>query len=266
MFDSPNFLRLVVDLPSSKATPLSAETRLLSPELQLSQLINFLPAENPFAFVRGGSGIIGFGEALRLTANGSDRMSKLAEAWRETVAFASVTNDLSWPGSGLVAFGSIAFADDSEAESILVVPRLVLGSHDGAVWLTEIHLDGESGGESGGKADWSKIFTDHTGAPHEFSADLHPGLITPERFTLNVETALSELASGDLQKVVLARDVVAELPTSFDIRNVLRALSDSYPTCWIYSVDGTFGASPELLVRVSHGQVSARVLAGTAGR
>jgi menaquinone-specific isochorismate synthase len=31
-------------------------------------------------------------------------------------------------------------------------------------------------------------------------------------------------------------------------------------------VDGTFGASPELLVRVSHGQVSARVLAGTAGR
>ncbi|MEY4367373.1 MAG: hypothetical protein RLZ28_788, partial [Actinomycetota bacterium] len=40
----------------------------------------------------------------------------------------------------------------------------------------------------------------------------------------------------------------------------------SYPTCWIYSVDGTFGASPELLVRVSHGQVSARVLAGTAGR
>jgi menaquinone-specific isochorismate synthase len=31
-------------------------------------------------------------------------------------------------------------------------------------------------------------------------------------------------------------------------------------------VAGNFGASPELLVRVSHGQVSARVLAGTAAR
>jgi menaquinone-specific isochorismate synthase len=235
---------------------------LLSPEVKISQIINFLPAEDPLAFVRDGSGIIGFGEALRLTAKGPDRMSQLAQQWRETAAAATVTNRLSWPGTGLVAFGSIAFADDSEAESILVVPRLVLGSHDGEVWLTEIRVDGETGGD----ADWSEIFSDHTGSPHEFSATLQPGQISPEHFTLNVEAALAELAAGALQKVVLARDVVAELPASFDIRNVLRQLSETYPTCWIYSVDGTFGASPELLVRVAHGQVSARVLAGTAGR
>jgi menaquinone-specific isochorismate synthase len=266
LFDSPNFLRLVVDLPSLNSTPLSAETRRLSPQVKISQLINFLPAESPLAFVRGGSGIIGFGETIRLTATGPDRMSQLAQQWRETVSAASVTNTLAWPGTGLVAFGSVAFADDSAAESVLIVPRLILGSHDGEVWLTEIHLDGESDGEYGVAVDWADIFSDNTGATHEFSADLHSGLITPERFTLNVEAALSELADGSLQKVVLARDVVAELPKSFDIRNVLRSLSDSYPTCWIYSVDGTFGASPELLVRVSHGQVSARVLAGTAGR
>lgn len=270
MFDSQNFLRLVVDLPSFKAQPLRAETRLLSPDVKISQLINFLPAENPLAFVRGGSGIIGFGEALRLSAKGPERMSQLAEVWRETAAVASVTNNLVWPGSGLVAFGSVAFADDSASESVLIVPRLVLGSHDGEVWLTEIHLDGQPGGQPGDEpredVDWAKIFSDHTGEPHTFSADLHPGQISPEQFTVNVESALGGLAEGALQKVVLARDVVAELPASFDIRNVLRQLSDSYPTCWIYSVDGTFGASPELLVRVSHGQVSARVLAGTAGR
>ena len=264
-----NPFSLVVDLSSLNSASLRAETRRLSPGVKISQLINFLPAESPLAFVRDGSGIIGFGETLRLTASGPDRMSQLAAAWRETVSASQVENELAWPGSGLVAFGSVAFADDSAADSILIVPSLVLGSHDGEVWLTEIHLDGQSGGESveqNGGANWFEVFADHTGEPHEFSADLHSGQISAERFLLNVEAALAELAEGALQKVVLARDAVAELPASFDIRNVLRQLGESYPTCWIYSVDGTFGASPELLVRVSHGQVSARVLAGTAGR
>jgi menaquinone-specific isochorismate synthase len=261
-----NPFSLVVELSSLNSASLRAETRRLSPEVKISQLINFLPAESPLAFVRGGSGIIGFGEALRLAASGPDRMSQLAQAWRETVSASQVDNQLAWPGSGLVAFGSVAFADESAAESILIVPSLVLGSHDGEVWLTEIHLDGQSGGHSGDGANWAEVFSDHTGEPHEFSADLHSGQISADRFLLNVEAALAELAEGALQKVVIARDAVAELPASFDIRNVLRQLGESYPTCWIYSVDGTFGASPELLVRVSHGQVSARVLAGTAGR
>ncbi len=215
--------------------------------------------------MRGGSGIIGFGEALKLTAIGPDRMTELAKAWRQTVATAEVENTLVWPGSGLVAFGSVAFADDSTAESILIVPRLVLGSHDGEVWLTEIQA-ADADGEANIEAEWAKIFSNNSGKPHQFSANLHAGQISPDGFSNNVEAALEALTKGDLKKVVLARDVVADLPADFDIRNVLRQLSDSYPTCWIYNVDGTFGASPELLVRVSHGQVSARVLAGTAGR
>ena len=218
------------------------------------------------AFVRGGSGIIGFGEALRLTASGPNRMAQLASAWRETVAGAEVENPLVWPGSGLVAFGSVAFADDSSAESVLIVPQLVLGSHDGQVWLTKIRGGEQPTVIARDDIDWSQIFSDNTDAAHQFSASLQAGQISPEKFSQNVEAALDELTAGQLQKVVLARDVVAELPDDFDIRNVLRQLSDSYPTCWIYNVDGTFGASPELLVRVSHGQVSARVLAGTAGR
>ena len=72
--------------------------------------------------------------------------------------------------------------------------------------------------------------------------------------------------SSAVEKVVLARDLTSEVDEAFDLRPVLSKLAANYPSCWVYSVDGTFGASPELLVRVSHGQVSARVLAGTAGR
>ncbi len=245
-----------------ETTQLFATTHRLPASVQITQLIDFLPASNPLAFVRGGSGIIGFGEALRLTATGTDRMPALAAAWREVASASEVANPLAWPGTGLVAFGSIAFADDSAAESVLVVPELVLGSHDGQVWLTEIHKAGEPAFDG----DWAKVFESNTGSANETVANLHHGAISGEQFAANVETALQALGAGELQKVVLARDAVAELPANFDIRNVLRQLSGNYQTCWIYHVDGTFGASPELLVRVSHGQVSARVLAGTAGR
>ena len=100
----------------------------------------------------------------------------------------------------------------------------------------------------------------------ETGVELKPGLVTGEGFTAAVSEAVSRISSGELEKVVLARDLVGVAPREFDLRPVLGRLSRQYPTCWVYSVDGTFGASPELLVRVAHGQISARVLAGTAGR
>lgn len=46
----------------------------------------------------------------------------------------------------------------------------------------------------------------------------------------------------------------------------MRALATGYPDVWTYAVDGIIGASPETLVTVSGGTITARVLAGTAPR
>ena len=243
-------------------------TRPLATELAPAQLLDLLPKVDPLAFVRGGTGIIGCGETLRLTATGPDRMQNLANQWRELAAAATQENPLSWPGTGLVAFGSIAFAEDSAAVSTLVVPQMILGCHDGRLWVTEIrNLGSESAEETNrGSLNWAQVFSPAEQSSKANETDLHSGEVSSEKFAANVEQALQELSNGELKKVVLARDVVATLSADFDLRNVLRGLGSSYPTCWIYSVDGMIGASPELLVRVSHGQVSARVLAGTAGR
>jgi menaquinone-specific isochorismate synthase len=37
----------------------------------------------------------------------------------------------------------------------------------------------------------------------------------------------------------------------------------NYPATWVFSVDGLIGATPELLLRLSRGMVTSRVLAGT---
>lgn len=220
------------------------------PEAMRGALVEMLP-ENPTVFVRNGGGIIGFGEALRLSASGPNRISDLADQWRETVAGSLVSDSVNLPGTGLVAFGSIAFDDESSADSVLIVPEVIVGSRDGRMWLTQIE-----------GAKWPAFKPYRENPP----VSLMPGQQSRSGFESSVQSAIDAIMRSAAEKVVLARDLTGAIAGDFDLRPVLAKLAANYPSCWVYSVDGTFGASPELLVRVSHGQVSARVLAGTAGR
>jgi menaquinone-specific isochorismate synthase len=69
-----------------------------------------------------------------------------------------------------------------------------------------------------------------------------------------------------LEKVVLARDLVATTEAPVDVRALLLRLSARYPSCWTFAVDGLVGSTPELLVRRTGDHVVSRVLAGTSAR
>ena len=218
-----------------------------TPGLRLIEML----AEHPHTFIRNGDGIIGWGVHTVLRSSGTNRASDLARQWRELCDGAKVEDGVMLPGTGLVAFGAIAFAESSEAESVLIVPRVVVGARDGRFWQTSV--------------DGAELPPLSPVKASEVSSLLQ-GQLSRVGFKDAVGTALQRIEAGEVEKVVLARDIVADLPEDFDLRAPLKVLAENYPTCWVYSVDGLFGASPELLVRVSHGQVSARVLAGTAGR
>jgi menaquinone-specific isochorismate synthase len=81
-----------------------------------------------------------------------------------------------------------------------------------------------------------------------------------------VGRAVDRIAAGDVDKVVLARDLEARAERSIDLRWLLRNLAARYPGCWTFAVDGLVGATPELLVRLERGLVHSRVLAGTIRR
>jgi menaquinone-specific isochorismate synthase len=226
------------------------------------KLFEHLP-ENPLVFSRQGEGFIGFGEALRLTARGDDRISNLARQWRSVCAEAVVDDSVKASGSGLIAFGSFAFASESELESVLVVPQIVVGLRDGRAWFTHIAHDGVSGESVRPLPDFASEIQFY---PTASKVSFDSGTMDADSFTTAVADAIVHIRQHDIEKVVLARDITAKLPAEFDLRPTLQRLATRFSSCWTYSVDGTFGASPELLVRVANGQVSARVLAGTAGR
>jgi menaquinone-specific isochorismate synthase len=120
--------------PSAAAAPRSVRSQ---PVDLVGTLLQRLPhAGDALAWVRDGTGLVGWGEAARFEVTGPDRFARARDWWRTVVAHADVQDEVGVRGSGLVAFGSFAFRDDEP--SVLVVPEVVLGRAEGRTWLTTV--------------------------------------------------------------------------------------------------------------------------------
>jgi menaquinone-specific isochorismate synthase len=239
---------------SGQAVPASARehrTVRSQPVDLVGTLLHRLPhAGDALAWVRDGQGLVGWGEAARLEITGPDRFAQARDWWRELVAHAEVEDEVGVRGSGPVAFGSFAFRDDEP--SLLVVPEVVLGRREGQTWLTTV-------------GDPPRL-----AAPEPVRATrglrYAQGDVPVTGFRAAVAAAVARIAAGDLDKVVLAHDLLAVAEDDIDVRAVLAGLAAGNPDCWTFAVDGLVGASPELLVRRTGDRVVSRVLAGTTAR
>jgi len=240
--------------------PLSIVTR---PSNAVGNIMDWITPEHPLVFVRDGEGIVGIGELLRFEFRGEHRFTEAAAAWSELSRTSVVHDSVKRAGTGLVALGSLAFADSSDAVSVLIVPRLIIGSRDGIQWVTSVTL-----GEVGGLPGTADVLpsTPHKALGDPVHLSFAPGEMSPESFTSAVNKALREISKGSVAKIVIARDQNATLPADTDLRVPLEALADRYPDTFTFAVDGLIGSSPETLVRVHNGKVTARVLAGSAAR
>lgn len=235
-------------------------------------LVDRLPDTHALAWVRHGDGLVGWGEALRFETFGPGRFADADDAWRRVLDRALVHDDVSVPGSGLVAFGSFAFddvspGDESEdparASGVLIVPRVVVGRRGDRAWMTTISLVGDRSAPVG-----DELLSAY---PHEPVTEpgrvvLADGAVGAADWPAVVAEGVARIQTGELEKVVLARDVVATAEHPLDPRHLLGRLATAYDACWAFSVDGMVGATPELLVRSEKGLVASRVLAGTIRR
>jgi menaquinone-specific isochorismate synthase len=233
--------------------PLVVRTRAvaLDPDNGWSTLIDLLRDDAPVTWLRRDEGLVGWGVAARIRTSGPTRFSDADKWWSELLARAEVIDEVNEPGTGPVCFGSFAFADEP-GHSVLVLPEVVVGRRGNQAWVTTV-----------GPADGSLAVTEHPEPPTIAFAD---GALNGEQWMSVVADAVSRIDAGDLEKVVLARDLIATADAPIDVRWPLSRLAESYPMCWTFSVDGMFGATPEMLVRRERGLVTSRVLAGTIRR
>ena len=231
-------------------------------------LVPLVDPRNPLVFIRRGSGIAGIGEALRLTFTGPTRFTDAAAAWKRVARVAVVDDPVALPGSGLVALGAFAFADESAATSVLIVPAVVIGRRAGASWVTRISVGADLPVAELVEAPRQEPVAELVEAPlgPDFSVSFDIGALDRAGYRRAVEAALVHLRAGELSKVVLARSMVGHLPDGADLRVLLAELASGYPDTWTFAVDGLIGSSPETLVTANRGTVTARVLAGSAPR
>jgi menaquinone-specific isochorismate synthase len=235
-------------------------------------LVDRLPDSNALAWVRHGDGLVGWGEALRFETFGPGRFADADGAWRQVLDRALVHDDVRLPGSGLVAFGSFAFddvspGDESEdparASGVLIVPRVVVGRRGNRAWTTTISLVGDRSAPVG-----DELLSAYPQQPvtDPGKVVLADGAVGAADWPAVVAEGVARIQTGELEKVVLARDIVATAEHPLDTRHLLGRLASAYDACWAFSVDGMVGATPELLVRSEKGLVASRVLAGTIRR
>nr|WP_255669019.1 isochorismate synthase [Aeromicrobium duanguangcaii] len=231
--------------------PLVARSREIADPGDLLGLLP--PSPDALAWVHGGDGIVGWGRAATFTPEGRGRFDAADDWWADVVESSVVRDEIELPGSGLIAFGSFTFAD--RPGSTLTVPEIVVGRRDGRCWVTTIgHCLGPVPelSESAPASPVGTAFADDPGRR--------------ESWTATVEKAVQRIQGGGLDKVVLARSVEATFDEPLDVRSPLARLARTYPSCWTFHVDGFFGSTPEMLVRLQGGLVTSRVLAGTIRR
>ena len=215
------------------------------------ELISLLPNASPLTWVRNGEGVIGYGEFAKVHFSGASRFEDAAQWWREQLKGFRINDHIRVPGSGPIAFGSFSF--DEAEDSVFIIPRVVVGKRGNTSWITRI------------------------GAPAPLNHELLPtrkssplswgeGSLSASEWEAAVGHAIVRISAGELDKVVLARDVTATSEEPIDARVVMEKLAEKYPNTWVFAVDGLVGATPELLVRLTKGLVTSRVLAGTIRR
>ncbi len=233
---------------------------------------------------RDGSAVAGIGSVRALEAVGPDRFARVARRWSSLAADAFADDPDGPPGSGPLALGGFAFAPDGGgspqwegfAPASLVVPEVSLARAGERVSLT-VNVDvapddtledlqARVGARLGELRAAPLPLLDP--APAGQYKVLSP--MPPSHYEEAVARAVERIRAGELEKIVLAREVEVHAPVDHDVGAVLGLLREAFASCYVFAVgrgDAVFlAASPELLVRREGQRASTVGLAGSSRR
>ncbi len=245
------------------------------------------PGEPWFCFEqpdRDGAAIAALGRVLAIEAEGEDRFTRVAARWR-AVARDALADETDGPGGcGLVALGGFAFAPQGGASpawsgfapASLIVPEVSLVRRGGATWLTVNVAVGADDTVDDGLARVAQRLAELRSAALPLLDPVPVGTyevvspIPPAHYEEAVARAVQRIRAGELDKVVLAREVEVHAPVDHDAGAVIGMLREAFPSCYVFAVgrgDATFlAASPELLIRREGQRASTVALAGSTRR
>jgi salicylate biosynthesis isochorismate synthase/menaquinone-specific isochorismate synthase len=231
------------------------------------------------------STLAALGEAALVQTTGEGRFREAADACRELARGAEAAGGVGDPpGSGPVWVGGFAFAPRggsapewaSLAPGQLVLPEVSLARRGGEARLTVTTvLGGDDSVDAVLERLRARVYSLEPATmplldPDPVTSARVAGAAPPEHYESAVARAVERIRSGEIEKVVLAREVRVHAPAEIEPAPLFDALRAAFPACYCYLV-GTpelsfIGASPELLVRRDGARAQTVALAGTTRR
>ena len=232
-----------------------------------------------------GFALAALGSAAQAASRGADRFKEVAARCLEVMRDAETTDPAGLPaGAGPVWTGGFAFAGDGGSSAAwssfdpaaMTLPEVSLVRRDGVTHLTVNVAHSAAGSREDDLRRVSARLAGLGGAslplldPHRTQRPRISGARAPGEFELSVEAATERIASGEFDKVVLAREIVVSGGSAHDPAALFGALRELFPSCFSFccgTPEAAFiGASPELLLRRSGAGLSTVALAGSARR
>ena len=234
---------------------------------------------------RGGFALAGLGTAREVVSRGPRRFQDVAAACAAALRGRSQDEPRNLPAaSGPVWVGGFAFDAGGGREArwasfppaLMVLPELLLHREGGRTYLTLCAMSDPAADPAetaarlaarvAGLRDRPLPLPD----PHPTGAARIASGRPPELFERSVAAAVERIRGRELEKVVLAREVVVEAPQAHDAAAVFGALREVFPSCFCFccgSPQGAVvGASPELLIRRFGASAATVGLAGSIRR
>jgi salicylate biosynthesis isochorismate synthase/menaquinone-specific isochorismate synthase len=249
------------------------------------------PAEPWFVFEqpdRAGAALAGLGQAALLQATGAGRFAALTERWRALAAEALCEQADEADGPAPLAFGGFAFAPEGGAApawagfapASLTVPELALRrtTREGRAHVT-LTLAALAAPDDTAEQLLARLQASTARLRAGSLPLLDPvpagrsevvSAMPPEHYEAAVGRAVELIARGQLEKIVLAREVHVHASRPHDPAAILGVLREAFPSCFVFAIgrgDATLlAASPELLLRREGQRVSTLALAGSSRR
>jgi isochorismate synthase len=230
--------------------------------------------------------LAGMGVAREASSRGRRRFAEVARAIGETGRDAVIDEPRGLPaGAGPVWLGGFAFDPEGGGSATwssfepgsLFLPEVSVcrRGEDAFLTVNAVVGPGDDAERRGVEltARFAGLRTDATLPlldPHQTARPTIRSARPPGAFEEAVEKATTRIAAGEMEKVVLAREVIVEAAAAHDPGPIFGAMRAQFPACFCFCAgtpEAAFvGASPELLVRRSGAGVSTVALAGSTRR
>ncbi|WP_242144278.1 MULTISPECIES: isochorismate synthase MenF [unclassified Bacillus cereus group] len=225
----------------------------------------------------------GIGSVFTIANSSNERFQDARQQWNRVQEKAVIQREAYEFGTGPLLFGGFSFDPEKEQtelwkefkDTTFSLPAFLLTVKNEKAWLT-INTFVSAKDSADKKYEEISSFEERILQESEYPLEESRLVVAskvevdPQGWMHAIEKVQEEMRKGNVQKVVLARELKLEMDQQIDSARVLEALRIGQPDCYVFSFDYKgacfLGATPERLIRKEGNKFTSMCLAGSIGQ